>query len=122
MKKILIMYATFGNGHRAIAKYIEEYFKSRDEEVEIKNIDILSYITPLINKISTKVSNKMILSSNPLVWGLVYKYFDHKVTTFGSYELFTKIFDTNKLKEEIIAFNPDLTISTHFFASTCVSR
>ncbi len=122
MKKILIMYATFGNGHRAIAKYIEEYFKSRDEEIEIKNIDILSYITPLINKISTKVSNKMILSSNPLVWGLVYKYFDHKVTTFGSYELFTKIFDTNKLKEEIIAFNPDLTISTHFFASTCVSR
>ena len=78
MKKILIMYATFGNGHRAIAKYIEEYFKSRDEEIEIKNIDILSYITPFINKISTKVSNKMILSSNPLVWGLVYKYFDVK--------------------------------------------
>ena len=51
MKKILIMYATFGNGHRAIAKYIEEYFKSRDEEIEIKNIDILSYITPFINKI-----------------------------------------------------------------------
>ena len=41
MKKILIMYATYGTGHKSIAKYIEEYFKSKSEKIEVKNIDLL---------------------------------------------------------------------------------
>lgn len=122
MKKILIVYATYGTGHRAIAKYVEEYFKNQKEEYEIKNIDLLSYSIPLMNKVSTSISNKLILSGNPFLWGIIYKYFDHKVTSFGSYRLISKIFDTEKLKKEIIGFNPDLVISTHFFASSAISR
>ncbi len=121
-KKILILYATYGTGHRSIARYVEEYFKSQNEEIEIKNIDILSYVMPLINVVSTKFSNKVILSGNPLLWGMIYKYFDSKVTTFGTYRLLSKMFDTEKIKNEIVDYNPDLTISTHFFASTVISR
>ena len=33
-KKILIPYASYGSGHKAIARYIEKYFK---EQVEIQN-------------------------------------------------------------------------------------
>ena len=122
MKKILIMYATYGTGHRSIARYVEEYFKSKNEDFEIKNIDLLSYSLPIVNKVSTGFSNKLILSSNPFLWGLIYKYFDSKVTSFGTYRLLTKMFDTEKLKKELIDFNPDLTISTHFFASSTISR
>ena len=71
MKKILIVYATYGTGHRAIAKYVEEYFKNQKEEYEIKNIDLLSYSIPLMNKVSTSISNKLILSGNPFLWGII---------------------------------------------------
>ena len=103
MKKILLMYATYGTGHKAIAKYVEDYFKSRNEEIKIKNIDLLDYVR--LGKTTSKLSNKIILSGNPILWGMIYKFFDSEA-----------------LKEEIVSFNPDLVISTHFFASTSISR
>ena len=120
MKKILLMYATYGTGHKAIAKYVEDYFKSRNEEIKIKNIDLLDYVR--LGKTTSKLSNKIILSGNPILWGMIYKFFDSKITTFGTYQLVSKFFDSEALKEEIVSFNPDLVISTHFFASTSISR
>ena len=122
MKKILIMYATYGTGHKSIARYVEEYFKSHNDDIEIKNIDLLDYVMPHIGSMTAKVSNKIILANNPLVWGMIYKFFDSKITTFGTYRLISKFFDTEKLREEVISYNPDLVISTHFFASTSISR
>lgn len=122
MKKILIMYATYGTGHRSIARYVEEYFKSKNEDFEIKNVDLLSYSSSLMNKASTTISNKLILSKNPVIWGMIYRYFNNKVTSFGSYRLITKLFDTEKMEKEIVAYKPDLIISTHFFASATISR
>ena len=37
MKKILITYASFGSGHKSVAEYVEEYFKS-NKEVNISKI------------------------------------------------------------------------------------
>ena len=122
MKKVLIMYATYGTGHKSIAKYVEEYFKSKNEEIEVKNIDLLQYVMPKIGKMTTKISNKIILAGNPILWGMIYKFFDSKITTFGTYRLISKFFDSEALKKEVIAYNPDLVISTHFFASTSISR
>mgnify|MGYP003301849249 CR=1 FL=1 len=34
-KRILLTYATYGNGHRAIAEYIKSYFEAQDSELEI---------------------------------------------------------------------------------------
>ncbi len=121
MKKVLLMYATYGTGHKAIAKYVEDYFKSQNEELKIKNIDLLDYVMPMMGK-TADISNKIILSGNPILWGMIYKFFDSKITTFGTYRLVSKFFDSEKLKREVVDFNPDLVISTHFFASTSISR
>ena len=122
MKKILIMYATYGTGHKSIARYVEEYFKKNNEKIEIRNIDLLDYVMPKIGKATTKISNRIILSGNPIIWGTIYKFFDSKITTFGTYRLISKFFDTESLKEEVVNYMPDLVISTHFFASTSISR
>jgi len=71
---------------------------------------------------TANISNKIILSGNPILWGMIYKFFDSKITTFGTYRLVSKFFDSEKLKKEVVDFNPDLVISTHFFASTSISR
>ena len=47
MKKILITYATYGNGHKAIAEYIANYLK--DENYEIKLLNIMDYTGFLCN-------------------------------------------------------------------------
>ena len=47
MKKILITYATYGNGHKAIAEYIANYLK--DEDYDIKILNIMDYTGFLCN-------------------------------------------------------------------------
>lgn len=120
MKKILIIYATFGTGHKSIANYVEDYFKKNNPNFEVKTLDLISYV--LFGKSTTKVSNRIILSKNQLLWGAIYNFFNNKVTTFGTYKMISKFFDSEALKKEVIDFNPDLVISTHFFASTTISR
>ena len=56
-KKILIIYASYGNGHKAIGKYIEKYFLNENANLEIKCVDLMDYAMPLIGKISQKVSS-----------------------------------------------------------------
>lgn len=56
-KKILITYAMYGNGHRAVAEYIEKYFKQQDPELEILAIDLLKYSTPVIGRLSQKITD-----------------------------------------------------------------
>jgi len=46
-KRIFIPYATYGSGHKAIANYIEKYFKSKNEDVEILKLDLLQFSTPI---------------------------------------------------------------------------
>ena len=47
MKKILITYATYGNGHKAIAEYIANYLK--DEDYDIRLLNIMDYTGFLCN-------------------------------------------------------------------------
>ena len=56
-KRILLTYATYGNGHRAIAEYIQSYLKSQDPELEILAIDLLKYSIPIAGRISQKMND-----------------------------------------------------------------
>ena len=56
-KRILLTYAMYGNGHRAIAEYIEKYFKTQDPELETLSIDLLKYSTPILGSLSQKVTD-----------------------------------------------------------------
>ena len=52
-KRILIPYATYGSGHKAIANYIKKYFEENGE-YECKTIDLISYSIPFFGTISQK--------------------------------------------------------------------
>ncbi len=54
MKKILITYATYGNGHKAIAEYIANYLDKN--KYEIKLLNIMDYVGFLCN-LSLKIHN-----------------------------------------------------------------
>lgn len=118
-KKILIPYCMYGNGHRAIANYITEYFKEQDSELEILTIDLLKYSIPIIGTLSQKWCDYLMLK-HPFIWSLVYDSFDTKITGAISNKISVQLFNNKRMKKIITDFSPDLTISTHFYGSSLI--
>ena len=120
-KRILIPYATYGSGHRAIANYIEKYFKSKNDNVEILTIDILQFSAPLMGNLSRTISEFLILKQ-PFIWDVCYKLTDTIISAKITEVIGMRLFKNKKLRRIIEEFNPDLTISTHFFGSSLIAH
>ena len=118
-KRILITYAMYGSGHRAVAEYIEKYFKKQDPELEIMTLDLLKYSTPIIGRLSQKITDFFLLKF-PLGWSAIYNVFDNKISSEVASYMSTSIFRNKRMKKVITDFNPDMTISTHFFGSSLI--
>lgn len=114
-KRILITYATYGSGHKAVANYIYNYLKAKDE-YEIKIIDIMDYEN-VIGKISKKLFEENFKHQGTFIYNSIYNMFNHKFTTLYYKEVTKSIFKNKELKEAIIGFNPDIVISSHFFGT-----
>ena len=119
MKKILIMYASYGTGHKKIAEYIETHFKKHGD-FEIQTIDILNFSAPFFGKFSQKTYEKINFST-PKLWDLIYNISNRKIklssTSIGKFLLFKG----KELEKKIIQYNPDLVITTHYFCSSIIS-
>ncbi len=119
MKKILIVYATYGSGHKAIAKYIYNYFLSNNSNIDIKMIDMIDY-SKKSGLITKNISEKLMLKL-PLIWSILFKWADHKYTSRFTNKVSLNWFNKDKLEKDIKEFNPDLTISTHFYGSCFIA-
>lgn len=115
-KKVLITYATYGSGHKTVANYICNYLE-KHSDYEIKIIDLMDYEN-IIGFLSKRAfENNFKLNGGHVLFTLFYEFFDNKATTLP-YKLIAKsVFKNKKLKEDIVSFNPDLLISTHFFGN-----
>ena len=120
MKKVLILYATYGNGHKAVADYIKKYLDDTNN-YECLNIDLISYTVPLFGNI-TKKSSGFIMEKFPLLWSLLFFSFDNKVSAYISGKMSSTIFKNKKLQKVIKDFNPDITIATHFYGTDIISH
>lgn len=118
-KKILITYAMYGNGHRAVAEYIEKYFKKQDPELEILAIDLLKYSMPVLGTLSQKITDFFLLKF-PAGWSTIYNVFDHKISSEVASYMSSGLFRNKRMKKVITDFDPDMTISTHFFGSSLI--
>ena len=118
-KRIFIPYCMYGNGHRAIAEYITNYFKEQDPELEILTIDLLRYSIPILGTLSQKACDYLMLK-HPRIWSAVYNSADTKITGAISNKISIQLFNNKRMKKIITDFNPDLTISTHFFGSSLI--
>lgn len=119
-KKILIPYATYGNGHKAIAEYIKKYFEENGE-YECKTLDLISYSLPILGT-ATKKCNDFLMTKLPSVWSLIYYAFDNKLSAYISSGLSLKIFDNKHLRNIIQDYNPDITIATHFWGTDIINK
>lgn len=120
MKKILILYATYGSGHKTIGEYIKKYFEET-KEYECLTIDLISYSVPIVGTLSKKTS-EFLMTRLPLIWSLIYFSFNNKLTAYISGKTSSSIFKNKKLQKVIKDFNPDITIATHFFGTDIINN
>lgn len=119
-KKILILYASYGSGHKAIAEYIAKYFKTQNSEYEIVTLDLLTYSMKKVGKWSQK-ANDFCMLKMPIVHDILYRLSNNKLGGFISDEGSMTLFKNKKMAAILSSFNPDLTIATHFFGSSLIA-
>ena len=119
-KKILILYATYGSGHKSIAEYIKKYFEESGK-YECETIDLITYSMPIVGKLSRKTSN-FIMTKIPSLWSIIYFAFDNKLSAFISGKVTLKMLDNKNMRRKIADFDPEITIATHFFGNEIISE
>ncbi len=108
-KKVMICYADYGFGYRSVAEYIKDYFENKS------NFDVT------ILNISDYCNEKRKLSSFFKNNNLFYNILNNKISNKGDVNYCIKLFDSENLRNIFKEINPDIVISTHFYASYIVS-
>lgn len=118
-KKILVVYARYGSGHKTIAEYVANYIKEHNN-YEVLTLDITDYGN-FLGKISIKVMDWVLNKHAEFLFNLGYELMDHKVSTLGHNKFTKKSYDNKELRKIICDFNPDITISSHFYGSNLIT-
>ena len=118
-KRVLIIYAPYGSGHKSIADKINKYL-SEHSDLEIKVLDVAKY-SNLLGRLSIRVFDVFTRHSFHKTFSFIYDIADNRLASLSQIKLVKKAFDNDALRKEIADFNPDLTISTHFFGGNIIS-
>ena len=119
-KKILVMFARYGSGHAKIAEYIAKYIDENNKNAEVMLLDMTDYGNRL-GKISVKVMDFVAKHRPEFIFNTCYEIMDHRISVMGHNRFCKKSFDNDNLRETISKFNPDITISTHFYCSNMIT-
>ena len=124
MKKILIVYGTAGIGHKkaamAVKKALEE-MSPRDTEVSL--IDSLDYTNEFF-KWTYLQAYLFMVNKLALVWGLMYYLTDNFFVNLAVSKIrrFNNWLNSFKFTGYLLGSQPDVIISTHFFASEIIAN
>ena len=115
MKKVLVLYGTYGGGHLSAAKAIKKEIEERYDNVDCMMIDCIEYIDKYFNK-ATTLLYKELAKKAPLLWKTTYdiakKGIAARINTDNNKLM------SYKLLKLIKEYEPDLIVNTHPFGST----
>lgn len=118
--KVLILSVSAGGGHGHAAEAIKEYINFKDSMSEVRIIDTLKYINPIIDKVVIGSYLKTI-KVTPALYGKLYTHSEGEYTIAST--ISSKLIEimTHKLLPLLKDFNPDILICTHPFSTEMVS-
>lgn len=119
MDKILILYGSYGGGHKSAANAIKQYIEKNYQEIQVEMVDCIEYISKVINKITTGAYNQMAKKA-PWAWKRV--YFNSQKGILSKISNGTNALMARKLYHLIEKENPSIIISTHPFATQMTGR
>lgn len=124
MKRIAVIYASEGTGHRAAADALRDWFAAENPSGEVFYSDILDFLPAFIRRL---VSEGYLFMARyaPNIWGRFYKSSDKRSLTSW---LFDKIHSglcsvyLPRLEAELEKFAPDAVFFTHYFGAAPFAR
>lgn len=124
MKRIAVVYASEGTGHRAAADALRDWFMAENPSGEVFYADILDFLPSFIRR---AVSGGYLFMARhaPGVWGRFYKSSDKR--SLSSW-LFDKIHSglcsvyLQRLERDVEKFTPDAVFFTHYFGAAPFAR
>ena len=116
---ILILTASTGGGHLRAAASLKSYIVENSKDNNVKIIDALEYISPMLNKTITEGYEQMAKKA-PKLFGSLYKS-SNKDTALGSFVVGFMSLISKSLLPLIQDFEPEVIITTHPFVTTMVS-
>lgn len=117
--KVLILYASYGNGHKSAAFAIKDYLEKFYENVEVEIVDSYRYINKALNATTVK-GYDFFSSKTPAVWENIYYKSEKGVLSKISTEM--NRLASHKLLKLINNSNPDVIVSTHMFNNNMCGR
>lgn len=123
MKKILIIYATAGIGHKKAAVAVK---KALDEiapkDVEVSLIDALDYTNAFFKWTYLKIYLLMV-NKLPLFWGLSYYITDNFYVNLMISKLrrLNNWANSKRFIKYLLDTKPDVVVTTHFFSNEVIS-
>lgn len=114
MKKVLILYGSYGGGHKAVANTMKQHIEENYKDKEVNMIDCIEYISKTINKITTGAYNQMGRKA-PWLWKKV--YFNSERGMLAKVSNGINALMSKKLCKLIEKESPDVIISTHPFST-----
>ncbi|MFA7308692.1 MAG: glycosyltransferase [Patescibacteria group bacterium] len=115
MKKVLIVSLRVGAGHVKAAEALEREIVRAHPGVEVKNIDFLDYASFLSNKFYGKLAVDVI-GKLPELYAWLYKNAD--MSSSNEARLIFDRMNAQELKKQMVEFNPDLIVCTHFIPAS----
>ena len=119
-KKILILYAEYGSGHKSIAKYVANYLIENNKNFEVMILN-LSDFSNIAGKIGLNVMKFVSKYRPEKIFDFCYNLSDHRLVAKGTKPFAIRSFDNKQLRRIISAFNPDVCISSLLYCSNIIS-
>lgn len=116
---ILILSASTGGGHMRASRAIEKYMCEHDRNVDVKIIDTIEYISPIINKTVTN-GYVYLATKTPKIYGKIYEL-TNKEPRWSNFVYRLNYLFANKILPLLEEFKPDIIITTHPFPTEMIS-
>jgi processive 1,2-diacylglycerol beta-glucosyltransferase len=121
-KKILLLSVSIGAGHVRAAQAIQASVQEADN-VQVLHLDALDYVSSAFRKLYSDLYLKMV-AKLPALWGYLYQA-SHDADAESLSERIRRGLErlsTRSLRQEILKFNPDAIICTHFLPAEILNR
>lgn len=114
-RRILILHAQAGAGHKRAAESLEHAFRAVDETTRVHALDTMIFASQLFKKTYAQTYNTMV-KRVPRFWGLMYWGFERKGVHKGTTPARMQVdrFNLRRLIKAIERFRPVAVVCTHF--------
>lgn len=119
-KKILVLYAEYGSGHKSIAKYVANYLIENNKNFEVMILN-LSEFSNMAGKIGVNVMKFVSKYRPEKIFDFCYKLSDHWIVAKGTKPFAIRSYDNKKLRKIIGDYQPDVCISSLLYCSNIIS-